>query len=105
MNLFKNCDGKIAINLSLKDGAMHPKVIIGDLDISDRVKGIKIIGGAGIIPSIELKLIPEEVDITMDEVPILQEKNIKDFSLEEITKEVAIRMCEQLVKNSNKMRW
>ena len=105
MNLFKNCDEKIAINLSLKDGAMHPKVIIGDLDISDRVKRLKIVGGASLIPSVELELIPEEIDITMDEVPILQEKSIKDFSLEEITKEVAIRMCEQLVKNSNKMGW
>lgn len=102
MDLFKDSDKKILIDLSLKNGAKEPKVVIGDLDISSRVRGIKIAGGVGRIPSVELELLPEEVDITIDQVPIILKKSIKDFSLEDITKELQLRLCRQLTENSYK---
>lgn len=100
MNLFKDSDKKILIDLSLKNGAKDPKVVIGDLDISSRVKSIKIAGGVRRIPSVELELLPEDIDITIDQVPIMLKKSIKDFSLEDITKELQLRLCKQLLKNS-----
>jgi len=102
VDLFKDSDKKILIDLSLKNGAKEPKVVIGDLDISSRVRGIKIAGGVGRISSVELELLPEEVDITIDQVPIILKKSIKDFSLEDITKELQLRLCRQLIENSYK---
>ena len=104
MNLFKDSDKKILIDLSLKNAAKGPKVVIGDLDISSKVKSIKIAGGVKRIPSVELELLPEDIDITMDQVPIMMGKSIKDFPLEDITKELSIRMCKQLIKDSIKRK-
>jgi len=73
---------------------------IDGVDISNKVTAIKINKVAPEVPTIELKLMPDELKITGD-ATLIRDKGLKEYDTEELRKELDRRISPPLSLNRN----
>jgi len=78
----------IEIHLGMKP--KDNKILVDGVDISNKVTAIKINKVAPEVPTIELKLMPDELKITGD-ATLIRDKGLKEYDTEELRKELRRR--------------
>lgn len=65
------------MKISIKQEYLHePKILIDKKDVSKKVKNIRVETGQGLIPTVIMEFIPDNIDINLD-VSILEKSKLE----------------------------